>query len=137
MKLIDKEIAEQIAGENGLTVAKLGLRFDKVVVRLLSNTRNAVSDHIPAGTTVLITLAAPVKLPAKTELELCRQIREYLLAEVRHQDNKSVFYGNTVCVRLIDVPGKQPVRLLGFVHNPGTDPVQLLNMANRWLVKNN
>ena len=47
MQLIDKDIAEKIAKHSGLSLAKLGLRFDKVVVRLLSNIRSSISADNP------------------------------------------------------------------------------------------
>lgn len=75
MKFGDKDIAEKIAKENGLTIAKLGLRFDKVVIRLLSDIRIAISNDIPKGTAILLTITAPIRLPSKTESELCSQIR--------------------------------------------------------------
>jgi hypothetical protein len=137
MRLIDQEMAERIAIQNNLSTAKLGLRFDKVVVRLLSNIRNAVMDDIPPGITVLITVTAPIKLPAKTESELCRQIKKALLDEVPNQNKSSVIYENKVCIRLINVYHKQSIRFLGFVHNPTTDPLHLLDMASRWLAKSN
>jgi hypothetical protein len=135
MKLIDKEIAEKIAKENGLTIAKLGLRFDKVVVQLLSNLRNSVSNNIPKDTTVLLTITAPIKLPSKTEFELYKRILDSLNSEVRHKDQKSTVFQNKICIRTIDVPINQAMNFVGFVHNPGCDSKQLLDLAAYWLVK--
>ena len=136
MKLIDKEIAEEIAKANGLTISKLGLRFDKVVVQLLSNIRNTISDHIPKDKAVLLSITAPIKLPLKTEFELCNKILEMLNAENLDKDPKYTIQQNKVYIRTIEVPKKCPISFLGFVHNPDSDPKQLLDLAAHWLSKN-
>jgi hypothetical protein len=136
MELIDKNIAEKMAKDNGLTIAKLGLRFDKTVVQLLSSLRNAVSKHIPPSTVVLLTITAPIKLPSKTEFELCQQIETALTLAMRHQSHESIVFQNKVSIRLIDVPVGQAEKFVGFVHNPDRDPKQLLDLASTWLLKN-
>ena len=66
---IEKQIANEIAKANGVSVTKLGLRFDKVVVRLLGNIRIAIEQEVPKKVTVIMTITAPIRLPAKTEYE--------------------------------------------------------------------
>ena len=136
MELIDKHIAEKIATDNASTIAKLGLRFDKTVVRLLSNLRNAVNKHIPQGTSVLLTISAPIKLPSKTESELCQQIIDSLNSEVRHKSQEFVIFQNKISIKVIDIPINQVETFVGFVHNPDRDPKHLLDLATTWLVKN-
>jgi hypothetical protein len=45
MTQIEKIIANNIAAANGLSISKLGLRFDKVVIRLLGNIRAALEQE--------------------------------------------------------------------------------------------
>jgi len=50
---IEKLVASAIAKANGLSVSKLGLRFDKVVVRLLGNIRIAIEQEVPKETAII------------------------------------------------------------------------------------
>src|SRR3954447_24111475 len=75
---IDRQVAEEIVAANGLSVTKLGLRFDKVVVRLLGSVRACVEGANPKGKTVLMTITAPIELPGRTQHELEAIIRESL-----------------------------------------------------------
>lgn len=133
MELIDKNIAEKIAKENKTTIKKLGLRFDKVVVRLLSDLRASIGSNIPEGTAVLYTITAPIKLPTKMELGLSQQIRDVLNSAVRNTDHQSTIFQNQICIRIINVPTNQTENFAGFVHNPECNSKQLLDFAARWL----
>src|SRR4051812_11819636 len=85
---IDRQVADKMVAANRLSLTKLGLRFDKVVVRLLGSLRACVEGANPKGKTVLMTITAPVKLPGKTQHELETIIRESLsckgIIEDRH-----------------------------------------------------
>lgn len=136
MKLIDKIIAEKIAEENNLTIGKLGLRFDKVVVRLLSNIRDSVTEDIPGKTSVLFTITAPIKLPSKTESEVRRHIDESLNHKGKYSEQALTVFQNKVLIRKIKVPITQSIKFAGFVHNQNSNPKQLLDLATLWLQKN-
>ena len=45
MASIEKQIASEIAKANEVNIIKLGLRFDKVVIRLLGNIRMGIEPH--------------------------------------------------------------------------------------------
>lgn len=132
MNATDKEIAGKIAGAYGLRINKLGLRFDKVAIRLLTGCRDALFNHIPGNTVVLVTITAPILLPAKTGTELIRQIKTLLQGTAYHTNNNLVIFQNKILVRIIRVPGKQDIAMTGFVHNPGSNAVELLDMASKW-----
>ncbi len=132
----DKSIARKIAEANGISVARLGLRFDRVVVRLLADLRESLRTDIPDGTTVLLTLTAPIKLPAKTSKQLTRRIRDLLDAESTPQGKRITVFQNEVRIRVLQVPTRQKERLLGFVHNPVVDSRRLLEMTVNWLAAN-
>ena len=135
MSNIEKKIADEIAKANGLTVTKLGLRFDKVVVRLLGNLRASVERAVPIGETVIVTITAPIKLPAKTAYELERLIKDFLKSSIRHQDRRVTIFHNEICLRVVVSSSKRAAKLIGFVHNPGTDSKLLLNLAAQWILE--
>lgn len=134
MEFIDKNIAEKIAIKNGLTTKKLGLRFDKVVVQILSNLRDNIKDEIPHGTVVLLTITAPIKLPSKTENEISKQVEDLLNLEIQSTKRFTVFQ-NEVSIRVIKVPKNQTEKFIGFVHNPEQSAEQLLDFAALWLLE--
>jgi hypothetical protein len=52
------------AGEGN--AAKPRLRFDKVATRLIERLQATLGETVPDGTTVLLTITAPIRLPSKT-----------------------------------------------------------------------
>ena len=136
MTNIEKEIADSIAQSNGLSIAQLGLRFDKVVVRLLGKLRTTAGQAMPEGQTVIVTITAPIKLPAKTTYELEMLIRDYGTPGSPPRDHIATIFRNEVCIRIITTSSAQTAGLIGLVHNPGIDAKLLLNLATRWLREN-
>ncbi len=47
MENIEKQIGNAIANTGNSTVKKLGLRFDRVVVRILGDIRQSIEQHVP------------------------------------------------------------------------------------------
>jgi hypothetical protein len=128
---LEKDIAEQVLAGSGLSPAKLGLRFDRVVLRVLGDLRTFAEGAAPDGVTVLVTMTAPIRLPART-VETLREKIGALLANPATSDAGAV-HGNQVRVRLVRPSAGDHPKLLGFVHNPGRDTDQLLDLAERWL----
>jgi hypothetical protein len=129
----EKEIAEEIIRAGGHSAATLGLRFDKVVVRVLGRLRAFAEPAAPAGVSVVITLTAPIRLPAQTVGELEGEISALLAAGRGAPDVSAAVCGNGARLRRVDhLPARAP-KLIGFVHNPGVDPARLLDLAERWL----
>jgi hypothetical protein len=113
--MIEQEIAER------LVAAKLRLRFDRVVVRVVGRLKAALADIVPQDQTVIVTITAPIRLPAKTAAEL-----ESL---ARGGDFSGIVHGNQVRVhRVTGVPSSAP-RVIGFVHNPDSDAGVILAMT--------
>jgi hypothetical protein len=133
MTNIDKQLADNIVKENRLSITKLGLRFDKVVVRLLENLRTFVEQDIQNKGTILMTLTAPIKIPSKTEQEIKRHIKNLFDSGVQHRDKELTVFKNEVRFRLVDPSTKNTTKFIGFVHNPGSDPKLLLDLASQWL----
>ena len=133
MNNIDKVVANEIARANQVRVSQLGLRFDKVVTRLFDNIRLAIAQKIPNNIAVLITITAPIKLPAKTEYVLIRKINDLLTSEIQNQDTVVTILQNNLRVRFVKPTSNQTIKFVGLVHNPSIDSKVLLRLATQWL----
>jgi hypothetical protein len=109
--------------------AKPRLRFDKVAIRLVERLQARLGDVVPTGTTVLVTVTAPIRLASKTTEALEERIRALLGRRASTRDEQATIHGNRVRIRVSrGAPGGAPP-VLGFVHNPDPDGVVLLDMA--------
>jgi hypothetical protein len=109
--------------------AGIRLRFDKVVIRLMERLQATLGETVPAGMTVLLTVTAPIHLPAKTATSLEEKIQALLRRGSPDRDSKATIHGNRIRIRLVrDDSGRAP-KMIGFVHNPDSDPLPLLNMT--------
>jgi hypothetical protein len=113
--------------------AKPRLRFDKVATGLMDRLRSTLGKTVPDGMTVLLTITAPVRLPSKTAAALENKIKTLLGRKPSGRDESCTIHGNRVQIRLSrDESGRAP-KLIGFVHNPDSDPLLLLNMTRELL----
>jgi hypothetical protein len=109
------------------------LRFDKVATRLLEHLQATLGETVPDGMTVLVTITAPIRLPSKTAASLEDKIQTLLGRGSPGRDEKDTIHGNRVRIRLLrDKSGRAP-KIMGFVHNPDSDPLLLLNMTGELL----
>jgi len=122
-------------GAKGLNVTKLGLRFDKVVVRLMGNLRTYVEEVNLHERAVLVTITAPIKLAAKTGHELKGQIKDFLDSGILGCDRRITIFQNSVCLRIVARSSKKTPKFVALVHNPGTDIELLLKLASQWLIE--
>jgi hypothetical protein len=85
---------------------------------------------VPEDQTVIFTLTAPIKLPAKTAAAIEGLVRDGLTdSEVRNTT-----HGNHVRLRRVaGVPAEMP-RVVGFVHNPEADASLILALAEARLL---
>ena len=109
--------------------AKLRLRFDKVVTRLMERLQAALGETVPDGMTVLLTITAPIRLASKTAAALEDKIRTLLGRRSPGRDEKDTIHGNRVRIRLLRHESERAPKMIGFVHNSDSDPVLLLNMT--------
>ncbi len=129
-----KKVAVEIAtlkrrGPGQAHEAKPHLRFDRVATRLMERLEATFSDTVPAGTTVLLTVTAPIRLPAKTAASLEEKIRTLVGRRSNGRYEKDTIHGNRVQIRVLRHKSERAPKLIGFVHNPDSDPLLLLNMA--------
>jgi hypothetical protein len=128
---MDRQMAEDMARRAGTSVSRLGLRFDRVVLRILSELSEHCDRVVPDDARVLVTISAPIRLPARTADELKQRI-ESLVLEGAPREQVTNLHENTVCVRLVRAAPRSQPRLLGLVHNPGMEPRALLELAERY-----
>lgn len=131
----DKAIAIEIAKTNGLNITKLGLRFDKVVIRLLGNIRIAIEKEIPKDYAVILTMTAPIKHPAKTENGIIENFKEIFVHRKQLNDTLLTVFKNDVHLIFIKPSSKKFINFIGFVHNKDIDSKYLLDIASKWLLK--
>ena len=109
------------------------LRFDKVATRLIERLQAVIGETVPDGTTVLLTITAPIRLPSKTAAALEEKMQTLLGRRSPARDESTAIHGNRVRIRLLsDDSGRAP-RMIGFVHNSDSDPLLLLNMTRELL----
>jgi hypothetical protein len=133
LAVAEKELALKILRAGGTSPAKLGLRFDRVVIGVLGDLRSFVEVATPETLSVLVTISAPIRLPAKTVSDLKTNITARLAAGSRQADSSIILHGNSIRIRLLERSAKVRTRLIGFVHNPGTAAERLLDLAEDWL----
>lgn len=113
------------------TSERPGLRFDRVVQWLIRHLRSTLEPAIPAGTALLVTVTAPIRLPSRT----AGVIEEHALALLRstRRTSHQTVHGNEIQIRVLrDLP-KQCPKLIAFVHNPGTDPQLLFEITREFI----
>lgn len=109
--------------------AKIRLRFDKSVQRLLEGVKTDLVAVIPGGQAILFTVTAPIRRRAKTAAAIAALVRGGLAGgEMRGniEDNRVQIR------RVMRVPPDMP-KVVGFVHNPESDADALLALAEAHL----
>jgi len=107
--------------------AKPRLRFDKVATRLIERLQATLGETVPDGMTVLLTITAPIRLASKTAAAVEGKIQTVLGRESPSQDEKLTIHGNRVRIRVLTEASKRAPKMIGFVNNPDSDPLLLLN----------
>jgi hypothetical protein len=136
-----KRIAVDVAtlkgrGARPANAAQPRLRFDKVVVRLMQRLQATLGRTVPEGVTVALTITAPIRLASKTAAALEEKIParfEQGPARRIRPDVKAIIHGNRVRIRFFINKSARAPKVIGFVHNPDTDPVPLLNLTGEML----
>jgi hypothetical protein len=109
------------------------LRFDKVATRLIEYLQATLGETVPDGTTVLLTITAPIRLPSRTAAALEDRIHTLLGRGSRGRDEKDTIHGNRIQIRLLRDGSERAPRMIVFVHNSDTDPLLLLEMTRESL----
>src|SRR6266478_1685654 len=72
------------------------LRFDKVATRLIERLQATFGETVPDGMTVVLTITAPIRLPAKTAVALEGRIHTLLARRSPGRDEIATMNGNRV-----------------------------------------
>jgi len=105
------------------------LRFDRVALRFVTGLRGALHEAVPDGTTVVLTVTAPIRLPAKTAAALVEEIRSSLAHRSLQSEFSHAIHGNQIRFRLLHDGWREASKLIGFVHNPDSDADALLALT--------
>jgi hypothetical protein len=111
------------------TATPLRLRFDKVATRLVERVSRNVRDSVPAGTTAIFSVTAPIRLPSETTVAIAERIRSALARRSLPLEFEEKVHGNEVRIWLVSSTTKRPPEVIGLVHNPGARPDELLAAA--------
>jgi hypothetical protein len=109
------------------------LRFDRVALGLVRRLRAGLSEVVPDGEAVVLTVTAPIRLPAKTIAALENQVKAGLALQPPQVEIKAAICGNQVRARLLKGGGGRMPKIVGFVHNPESDAELLLGLTQRML----
>jgi hypothetical protein len=124
-----KRIAVDVVIMKQRIAATPRLRFDRVALRLVRHLRDTLSASVPDGRTVIVTVTAPIRLPAKTAVALEDKARVVLARRPAQVEIKDTMHGNQVSVRLVKGGSTRSSKVIGFVHNPDVDPSGLLGLT--------
>jgi hypothetical protein len=116
-------------------VSKPHLRFDRVALRLIHGLRVALEGSVPEGWTVLVTITAPIRLPARTATAIEEKIRKLLATRAAPKRLRYTIHGNEIQIHLLRGGAGRTARLIGFVHNPDSDPTLLIDVARSLLAR--
>jgi hypothetical protein len=108
-------------------VARRGLRFDKVALRLIARLQSTLARDVPDGMTLLVTISAPIRLPSKTVVDIGDRIRAWLASGAVPPEFRAGFNGNQVRIRIVNGTSETSPGVFVFVHNPDVDTTSLFN----------
>jgi predicted phosphohydrolase len=124
---VEQDIAERIAA------ARLRLRFDKVVLRLVGRLKASLADMVPEGQAVIFTVTAPIKVPGRTAAALERLVRDGLPDGHTPDIIHGTIHGNQVRLRRVTGLAAGRPKVVGFVHNPDPNADLILSLAEQRL----
>lgn len=100
------------------------LRFDRVAQRVMKSLQSALVGAMPSKSALVVTLTAPIRLPARTVAEL--SVR---LDSSRTPDFDKIICGNRVRARVLRSRVRGAPRVFVFVHNPQPSPSGLFKLV--------
>jgi hypothetical protein len=106
------------------------LRFDKVAVGFVRRLHDGLYEAVPAGKMLVLTITAPILMPSQTAAVLEDTIRACLARRSVPAEAKQTINGNQINVRLVKNGLRGSPKVVGFVHNPESEPAILLDTAS-------
>jgi hypothetical protein len=109
------------------------LRFDRVALALVKRLQLAFRGSAPDDKALILTVTAPIRLASKTAQELEKKIRARLARGTAGAELRHTIQGNRIRVRFVRLRSGRGVQVIGFLHNPDSNPDVLLNLAQSLL----
>ena len=104
------------------------LRFDRVAQRLVKSLQAALEDRVPSGSVLLITVTAPIRLPARTVVEIQARLARGLPVAFSR-----IICGNRVRAQMMSAGRWRGAKVIVFVHNCEPSPRGLCRLVEQWL----
>jgi len=120
-------IEPAVAGHGDDAVPRL--RFDKVALRLIARLQAALAPRVADGQVLMFAVTAPIRLPSQTAAELESKIDEGLRRGAAQVEISDTICGNQTRVRFAKGGARSASKVIGFVHNPDTDPHVLFDLS--------
>jgi hypothetical protein len=128
---VDVALLDSRGGQD--VAARPRLRFDRVAIGAIERLKAAVSEAVPAGTTVVVTITAPIRKDSKTSAAIVEKLHALLARKTPPRDQRHTIQGNHVRIRLLKGESARGPRLIGFVHNLDVDPLLLSDLTRELL----
>jgi hypothetical protein len=108
------------------------LRLDRVAVGVVARLRAALGRAVPDNRTIVVTLTAPIRRAAKTAAAMEEQIRLRLRRRSMGRSADRI-HGNKIQIWILKGGTALTSKLVGFVHNPDSDPAILIGLTRALL----
>ena len=116
-------VAPQPPGRGPVTKARM--REDKVALRVLRDIESALRAEVPDGKTIIFTLGAPIKVPAKLVAALTSTLQIYFANGAEEVDEQETILGNRVRFRVLNDQSTWNEKVIGFVFSGDPAPGDL------------
>lgn len=116
-------------------IARPGLRFDRVALGLIARLQTALYETVPDHETVLVTITAPIRLPAKTAAAMTEKIQNLVATRAAPARLTARIHDNDIQAHVLEGGTARTSRLIGFVHNPDSDPTTLIEVTRSLLAR--
>jgi hypothetical protein len=109
------------------------LRFDRVARRLVRDLQAVLAGAVPEQAAVIVTVTAPIRLPARTVAAVNMRIRDHLAGGATDSEFDETICGNGVRARIVRSNVREAPKVIVFVCNPEPPPEGLLELAEALL----
>ncbi len=104
---------------------RVRLREDRVAVRVLHDLESALNPHLQDGSTIVLTLGAPIRLASKLVATLTETLVNHLASGATEADISLTMLGNRVRFRILKAGTRWAPQLIGFVFSGDPGPALL------------
>lgn len=125
------EVAVMAPGK--AAAARPRLRFDRVALGFVARLQAGLAGSVPDGQTAVVTITAPIWCASRTAEAVQEAIRRRFERRAARVRIAETINGNQVRARLVEDISRRASKVVGFVHNPDTDPQTLFDAAESLL----